>query len=93
MNTEFCIGDTVYYIQRWSNNITKGTIVRLEETQDLGTYASIDEGLGTTSYKLTDLYHTKEACIQANAMTVLKQREEYLSQIQSVEDLVQFINN
>lgn len=78
----FKIGDIVYYCDKDSKEIKRGIIIDIYSDGYVQTESAM--------VRLNDVYTSKEECKVANSIRTSNSRE-YLSMINSVEDLIKFL--
>lgn len=89
---EYSVGDTVYFIDTWTDSCHKGLVVEVLK-QDDEYYAKIDDltTVGSTARPFSKLFNSEEDC----KTSMLKEKESsiegYIKEITSVRELVLFM--
>ena len=97
----FSIGDTVYFIEKWTGNVLRGKVSKIYDDGVSATCEwivdaegnSIDESFGTSGARFEDLYATAQEAFDGKNRKHLEQVSKYCDGIIDVESLLKFALN
>lgn len=92
---KFNIGDTVYFIQKWTGIIEHGTITKIQTIQHCGesiNVATIKTNLGSSqNINMENLYPSYDTAIAARDNKREAIKNQYRAEITDINSLVEFL--